>query len=772
MSAIEPISLHEATRERYLSYALSVITSRALPDVRDGLKPVHRRILYTMYKELNLHPGGRYRKCAAVVGDVMGKYHPHGDQAIYDALVRMAQDFSLRNPLVDGQGNFGSLDGDPAAAMRYTECKLRPIAENLLDEIKKDTVEFRDTYDGQLQEPIVLPAQFPQLLVNGSEGIAVGLATRIPPHNLGEIIGACVALIDGEAHSIADLMKHVKGPDFPTGGRILNDQPSLLKLYEEGHGSVRIRGEWRLEKEGRRNQIIIHSMPYAVNKAKLIEAIGGHVQSKSLPQVVDVRDESTDIVRVVLELKQGASADAVMAYVYKKTNLETTFPVRMNALVPGRNPDVAVPELLDLHTALTYWLEFRLETVRRRYEFDLRKLLERIHILEGFAILFADLDEAIKVIRASQDKKDAAVRLMARFPLDELQTTAILDLQLYKLARMEIAEILEELEDKRAQAEEIQRILASELLLWARVRAELIEVGLHYADPRRTAVGEPVEELTFDETAYIVKEETFVVVTRGGRLKRQNSFTDIDRIRVPDNDEVGWLVRTDTGSTVTFFTSSGGAYTLRADDIDATTGHGKPLQKYFATDDGAHVVGVVNHNPGRWAGLPAAETPDPEDPAPPFMVSMTRDGRVQRFALKTFEDVSNRTGRRFAKLGAGDDVLAAYVAGGGEGVCVASEEGHVLVFPVTDIPLIRAAGKGTTGIKLSKTDRVVAMELAATRGDGPTVLTTNGREVVINERKFQLASRGGKGRLFIRRGGFDQWERKPVVFLGDVLGGK
>ena len=388
LDVVEQVPLHRATAERYLTYALSVIRSRALPDVRDGLKPVQRRILYAMFQDMALHPGGRYRKCAAVVGEVMGKYHPHGDQAIYDALVRMAQDFSLRSPLIDGQGNFGSLDGDPPAAMRYTECKLRPLAEELLSEIRKSTVDFQPNYDGQREEPVVLPAQVPHLLVIGCEGIAVGMATRIPPHNLGETIDAAVALIDNPALEVADLLEHIQGPDFPTGGQLLASKADLVKIYERGQGSLKVRATWEVERAGRRQRVILTSIPYGQNKAKLVEHVGEEVRAKRLPQVVDVRDESTEDVRVVLELKQGASAEAVMAYLFKRTNLQASWPVNVTALVG------ITPERLDLVSILRHWLDFRHETIRRRYTFDLKQLLERIHILEGFATLFDGLDAA------------------------------------------------------------------------------------------------------------------------------------------------------------------------------------------------------------------------------------------------------------------------------------------------------------------------------------------------------------------------------------------
>lgn len=754
------VDLHDATRDRYLSYALSVITSRALPDVRDGLKPVQRRILYTMYQELKLSPTGRYRKCAAVVGEVMGKYHPHGDQSIYDALVRLAQPFSLLAPLVDPQGNFGSLDGDPPAAMRYTECRLAPIAEELLREIAKDTVDYRPTYDGQRDEPIVLPAQFPQLLVNGVEGIAVGLATRIPPHNLGEVIDAAVAVIDGEATDVESVLKHIKGPDFPTGGRILNDSESLREIYQKGHGSIRVRGTWEVEREGRRERVVITRIPYAVNKAKLIERIGNDVMSRKLPLVVDVRDESTDDVRIVLDLKADASAEAVMTWLYKRTPLETTFPVHMNALVPTDRPGVCVPERLDLHRVLTLWLDFRLETIRRRLSFDLAKLEDRIHILEGFAIIFADLDEVIRIIRASSGRQDAAVRLMERFPLDERQTFAILDLRLYRLAQLEIQIVLDELEEKRAEAAELRAILGSEERLWGSVRSELIELRHLYAEPRRTEIGGAADLPEFDESAYVIQERAVCVVSRDGWVKRQGSYTDIDKIRVRDGDEVGWLVDANTTQHVVFVMSNGVAYTLRADALPATTGHGGPLSTLVKLKGGAKVIGVLPVEDAFHDDLVAAE--HPEDPPGPYVVSVSAKGRIQRLPLSLYAEPSTRAGRKLARIDKGDELVAAWLAGGGEWACLASTGGNALAFPLAEANLLKSAGKGVTAMKLKDGDSVLAFEIVSKEHHALNVQTTNGRDVRVSPRTY-AGSRANLGTAVIRRGGFGAWVRTPTL---------
>ncbi|NCG19781.1 MAG: DNA topoisomerase 4 subunit A [Rhodobacterales bacterium] len=766
-NAVVSVPLHEAASTRYLNYAMSVITSRALPDVRDGLKPVQRRILYAMYNDMRLIPTGRYRKCAAVVGEVMGKYHPHGDSSIYDALVRVAQDFSLRMPLIDGQGNFGSLDGDPPAAMRYTECKLRPLAVELLSEIGKRTVDFRPNYDGQRTEPIVLPAQFPQLLVNGCEGIAVGMATRIPPHNLGEIIDACVALIDDRDLTIPELMEYVKGPDFPTGGRLLASREDLLNIYHEGRGPLQVQATWSIERGDGRKRIVIDSIPYSLNKSKLIERIGDEVRLKRLPLVIDVRDESTDDVRIVLDLKRGASPEAAMAYLFKRTALQSSWPVNLTALIPAAGTDVPVPRRLDLKSILVHWLDFRFETIRRRYTYDLQKLLDRIHILEGFAKIFIDLDEAIRIIRASEGKRDAHEKLIDHFDLSDAQSEAILELKLYRLAKLEIYLIMEELAEKRAKADEIERILSSDKQLWQRVRSELLELRNLSPSPRRTIIGMPEKQLTYDEDAYIVKEDTYVVVTRGGWLKRQSSFSEVGKIRVRDEDEVGWLFKCHTRSTVTFFGSQGAAYVMRVDDVPSTTGYGEPLQRYFSFSDGERIAGVVSHDARhRGAVQETLLNTDNDEPPPPWGIALTARGRVLRFALKSHEETSNKAGRKYARLNTGDSVFAVYPLLEGANLAIATAQGRAMLFSALDVPILRAAGKGVTGIKLRDEDEVIAFELAIGSLAGPRVKTSFGRELVVRERKFGIGKRGGRGKVVLQRGTMDGWERPMVVALG------
>ena len=748
---IDTIQLHETTRERYLNYALSVITSRALPDIRDGLKPVQRRILYAMYTNLRLYPEGRYRKSATVVGEVMGKYHPHGDSAIYDAMVRMAQDFSLRAPLVDGHGNFGSLDGDSPAAMRYTEAKLRPLAMELLAEIKKQTVDFRPNFDGTLSEPVVLPAKLPNLLVNGASGIAVGMATNMPPHNLGEVIDALIYLIGQPQARVSTLVHNfIHGPDFPTGGRILNEEQSLVELYEKGEGAIDFRGEYRTEGK---KQIVIYSIPYGITKSSLIEQIADHIMKERIPQLVDVRDESTDEVRIVLELKRGASPEAAMAYLLKHTQLQSRFHVNMTCLVPTQNPEVGTPSRVDLVTILKHFLSFRMDVVTRRLQFDLEQLEHRIHILRGFEIIFGALDEAIKIIRSSGDKKDAAQRLTHRFRLDEVQVEAILETKLYKLSRLEIDAIRTELAEKERMAAR-----------WTLIKEELRELRKRFGEPRRTAIAGPDEALDYTEEDYIVAEDVCVIVTREGWVKRQRSYTELQNIRVREGDEVGWAIYGSTRESVCFLTNFGKAYTLRIEQLPSTTGHGSPIQKLFDFSDKERVVGVAVFDV---RVLPKA-VPEPdltpelfeaaqEDSlAGPFLVAVSSAGLAVRLPIEGFTAPSTRAGRRFMRLGSRDEVVNVLPASGSENVCLASCEGYALIFPLRQIPIFRNPAKGVITMRLGPKDRILGFTLSSAARQGLEVETSRGRREVVRTTKFEVKNRGNKGRLVIKRGSLEK----------------
>jgi len=642
-------ALATEARTRYLNYALSVITSRALPDVRDGLKPVTRRILYTMWNELGLMPDGRYRKSAGIVGDVLGKYHPHGDSSVYDALARLAQPWVMRLPLVDGQGNFGSPDGDDAAAYRYTEAKLRVAALELLEEIGKNTVAWRPNFDAQRSEPVVLPARLPHLLINGSQGIAVGMATSIPPHNPTEVIDACIAQIEHGKDILPThrLQTHIKGPDFPTGGQLMASKSELKEIYDTGSGSVRLRGEWKLEEakkgSGGATHIILTSLPYSVVRATLVERIAEIIMTRKLAALLDVRDESTDEVRVVLEIKKGTDPNLVMAYLYKNTPFQVSIGVNLTCLVPGAPPITvrgsdgetlppeentpAVPERLSLGQMIRHWLDFRMLTVERRLRFDLGRLKKRIHVLEGFAKVFDALDETIKIIRKSDGKADAAKKLMDRFKLSEEQVEAILELKLYRLAKLEILVIMEELEQKRKEAKALETLLKSEAKRWDLVKGELVELKARYNDKRRAKIAGAAEEQEYSAEDFIVAEDATILLSAQGWLKRQREVKDIAATRVREGDSILAATAGSTKATVAFFSNLGACYVMRIHDVPATTGYGDPVQKFFKMEDGERIVGMMSFDP-RVLNVPPL--PEGEDKGEPQSKQPTQQPEVRR----------------------------------------------------------------------------------------------------------------------------------------------
>ncbi|MGQ0734971.1 MAG: DNA gyrase/topoisomerase IV subunit A [Acidobacteriota bacterium] len=745
------VPLHEAAQTRYLNYALSVITSRALPDVRDGLKPVQRRILYTMWQQ-NLTAAAKHRKCAKVVGDVMGNYHPHGDAAIYETLVRMAQAFSLRVPLVDGSGNFGSLDGDAPAAMRYTECRLARVADEVLQEIEQDTVPFRPNYDGTRTEPVVLPSRIPNLLVNGATGIAVGMATNIPPHNLGEVCTALIKLLDNQELSTAQLCRYVKGPDFPTGGHILNSPSELKDIYKTGQGSVRLRATWERGPVSRSGKIIyVTSVPYTINKAVLVERIAEVVLSRKMPHLVDVKDLSTDDVRIELELKPGADEQLVMAYLCKHTPLQTTFAVNMTCLVPTENEQVGRPERLELHEMLWWFLKFRLDVVTARLEHELAQLKRRIHVLEGFEKIFDALDEILRLIRKSDGKADAAEKIMKRFELDADQADAILELKLYRLARLEILVIQNELAEKRKRARQISTMLNDEDARWKLVRDELTELQKSYGEPRRTRI-EEAEEVEYSADAFIVDEDNVVIVSRDGWVKRQKEVKDLATTRLREGDGVLAAVEGSTRATVAFFSNLGAAYTARIADVPASTGYGEPIQKLFKLKDGERIVAAMSLDL-RAVGQISARKEGDEPPV--HAVAMTSDGYALRFALDGFVEPSTRAGRRYARTAPGAEVVAVARTTGDEVVIAATAEARALLCRADEVNFLSGPGRGVILIKLKfPDDRVIGAQVSTGDRDLMTVETSRGAEQTISTAKYEVTSRGGKGRELLQRGQF------------------
>ena len=748
------VSLHEAAQTRYLNYALSVITSRALPDVRDGLKPVQRRILFTMWQQ-NLTADAKHRKCAKVVGDVMGSYHPHGDAALYETLVRMAQPFSLRYPLVDGSGNFGSLDGDSAAAMRYTECRLARISDEVLTEIDQETVAFRPNYDGTKTEPIVLPSRIPNLLINGATGIAVGMATNVPPHNLGEVCTALTKLLDNQDLSSVQLARYIKGPDFPTGGQILNSPEELKQIYKTGSGSVRVRATWEEGPATRSGKTIyVTSVPYLTNKAQLVERIAEVVLSRKLPPLVDVKDLSTEDVRIALELKRDADPRMVMAYLFKHTPLQSNFIVNLTCLVPTENVEVGRPERLDLHMVLWHFLHFRLDVVTRRLEHELDALRRRIHILEGFAKVFDALDEIIRIIRKSDGKPDAADKIMKRFALDPAQTDAILELKLYRLARLEVLVIQTELADKRKRARQISGLLRDEDARWTVVRREIEEIQKRYGDARRTVIRPDDEAVEYTAEDFIVEEDNVVVVSRDGWVKRQKEVKDVAATRLREGDQVLAVLPGSTKSTVVFFSNFGGAYTCRVVDVPASTGYGEPIQRLFKFRDGEKVVAALSLD-ARAVGeiAPKREGDEPSVHA----IAASSDGYSLRFSLQPFVEPSTRAGRRFARVAEGAEVVGVARLAGGEIVIAATQQARAILTKAEEVNFLSGPGRGVILIKLApKEDRVLGFIASSGDRDLLTVETSRGAEQTISTAKYEVTGRGGKGRELLQRGEFNR----------------
>jgi DNA gyrase subunit A len=745
------VALHEAAQSRYLNYALSVITSRALPDVRDGLKPVQRRILYTMWEQ-SLTADAKHRKCAKVVGDVMGSFHPHGDAALYETLVRMAQPFSLRYPLVDGSGNFGSLDGDSAAAMRYTECRLTRISDEMLTEIEQSTVPFRPNYDGTKTEPVVLPARIPNLLVNGAAGIAVGMATNIPPHNLGEICTALIKLLDNDELSTAQLCRWVKGPDFPTGGQVLNSPEELKEIYKTGSGSVRLRGTWDIGPETRSTKTIyIDSIPYMVNKAQLVERIAEIVIARRLPQLLDVKDLSTEDVRIAIEIKKDADEKMIMAYLFKHTPLQVNFAVNLTCLIPTENADVGRPERLDLKQILWHFLHFRLEVVTRRLEHELAALKKRIHILEGFETVFDALDEIIRIIRKSDGKADSAEKIMTRFTLDADQTDAILELKIYRLARLEILIIRKELEEKRKRAKQIAALLKDEASRWKVVRSELEEIGGKYGDKRRSAIASDSGEPEYTPDDFIVEEDNVVIASRDGWVKRQREVKDLSTTRLREGDAVLAAFGGSTRASCVFFSNFGVAYTSRIIDVPASTGYGEPIQRLFKLKDGEKIVAAMSLDPRVIGNI----TPKKEGAEPPVhAVAVTSDGYALRFGLEGLVEPSTRSGRRFARPGGAAEVVAVGRLTGGEILIAATAEARGILCKADEVNYLSGPGRGVILIKLGHDDRVLGAIASTGDRDLLTVETTRGAEQTISTGKYEVTGRGGKGRELLQRGQF------------------
>ena len=739
---IIPVDIVTEMKESYLAYAMSVITARALPDVRDGLKPVHRRILFAM-NEMGLTSSARFRKSSAVVGDVLGKYHPHGDVAVYDSMVGMAQEFSYRYPLVLGQGNFGSIDGDNAAAMRYTEAKMSKISSELLRDLEKETVDFRPNYDSTRKEPIVFPASVPALLLNGTLGIAVGMATNIPPHNLKEVIDATKYLIENEDASTEDLMQFIKGPDFPTGG-IAYGYKDMVHAYSSGRGGVVCRGEAEIiETKGGNFQIIITSIPFRVNKANLIMAIAELVQEKRLEGIKGLRDESTKDIRVVIDLKSGAHPEKILNYIYKNTQLESNFNFNIVALVDG------VPQTLSLKSILALFISHRKEIVKRRSIYDLRKAEEREHILLGLKKALDKIDRVISVIRASRDTAVAKLNLMKEFKFSDLQAVAILEMKLQKLAGLERKNVENELKEKQDFIKEIKDILANPKRILKIVASELEEISEKYADDRRTKIVKGgVKEINDEDL--IPEQETMLVFTAGGYVKRtdpseyraqKRGGVGVVDLETKEEDFVTKLVSGSTHSDLLFFTNLGKAYQMKMYDIPEgrRATKGKSIMNFLSLAGDEKVTSVLS-------------MPKEMKKSPISLMLVTKNGTAKKMEGGSFKDV-RRSGIISIRLDKGDELVQALLTDKGDEVMVATANGQSIRFKESDIREMGRTAGGVRGIKLGKSDEVIAVDvIKKEKKDGLPAqagffltMSANGFGKKTALKEYKVQKRGGSG---------------------------
>ncbi len=730
---ILPADLEREIKKSFIDYAMSVITARALPDVRDGLKPVHRRILYTMWEE-NLTPDKPFRKSATAVGDVLGRYHPHGDASVYDALVRLAQSFSLRHVLVDGHGNFGSVDGDPPAAYRYTEARMSKIAMEMLADIEKETVDFSPNYDNSRQEPTVLPSHFPNLLVNGSAGIAVGMATNIPPHNLRETVGAAVCLLDNPEAELDDLMEHMHGPDFPTAAMIYG-RAGIRAAYSTGRGKVRVRAKADIEEHKGRMRIVVTELPYMTNKARLVEHIGSLVRDKTIEGVSALRDESDRVgMKVVVDLKRDANPQVVLNKLYTMTAMQTTFAINMLALVKGQ------PMTLNLRQILEYYLEHQREIVTRRTMFDLRKARERAHLLEGLMIAVNNIDEVIRIIRTSYN--DAKARLMERFDLSDVQGQAIIDMRLGRLQGLEIEKLQKELDELLERIADFEDILAKPERVTAIVREQLLALSEKFGNDRMTEIVENEDEIDLEDL--IEREDCVFTLTHMGYIKRQPKTAyrtqrrggkGISAQTMREEDFVEELFVASTHDDLLFFTSKGKLFRKR----------GYHVPEAGRAAKGSNLVNLLSLEPGEkvTATIPVREQDDFE-----YLFFVTRGGTVKRVEVGRFKSAGRKAGLRAINLDEGDELIAVRKTDGNQNILIATKNGMAICFNENDVRPMGREASGVRGIRLIDGDYVIG---AARARAGGTLLTVTengyGKRTEIDEylRGGEAQRRGGKG---------------------------
>lgn len=726
------VKIEEEIKSSYLDYAMSVIVGRALPDVRDGLKPVHRRILYAMH-DLNLTPDKPYRKSAKIAGDTTGNYHPHGDVAVYDAMVRMAQDFSMRYPLIDGHGNFGSIDGDPPAAMRYTEVRMSPFAVEMLADIEKETVDFVPNYDGTRKEPVVLPSKIPQLLMNGSSGIAVGMATNIPPHNLGELVDALIFLIDEPDADILEIMKFLPGPDFPTGGFIWGRE-GIIEAYKTGRGTITLQARWNFEEsdEGK-DQIVITELPYQVNKANLLEKIAELVKNKVITGISEIRDESDRTgMRIVLELKRDALNKVVMNQLLAHTQLRTTFGIIMLALVDGR------PEVLNIKDMLVHYLNHRKEVVTRRSRYELKIAQERAHILEGLKKALDNLDEIIKIIRRSETVEIAKESLMKNFKLTEVQAQAILDMQLRRLAGLERKKIDQEYKELIKKIAYLQDVLSHERKIYQIIKEELQQIKEKYADERRTEIREKeAKDLTIEDL--IPQEDMVVVITRGGYIKRmplssyrsqQRGGKGITGLTIKEEDIVSHLFVATTHHYILFFTEKGKVYRLKAYEVPQASrqAKGTPIVNLLPLEKGEEITACVS----------AKDFKKGE-----YLFMATKQGIVKKTELEEFANIS-KAGKIALTLDENDRLLWVKQTDGKKEIILATQKGQCIRFKEEEVRPMGRTARGVIGVRLSKGDSVVGMDILEKDKELLSISSLGyGKRTPLSQ--FRLQKRGGSG---------------------------
>ncbi|WP_203363977.1 DNA gyrase subunit A [Bacillus sp. REN10] len=731
-SQVKEINISKEMRSSFLDYAMSVIVSRALPDVRDGLKPVHRRILYAM-NDLGMTADKAYKKSARIVGEVIGKYHPHGDTAVYDTMVRMAQDFSYRYMLVDGHGNFGSVDGDAAAAMRYTEARMSKISMELLRDINKDTIDYKDNYDGSEKEPAVLPARFPNLLVNGTSGIAVGMATNIPPHQLGEVIDGIVALSHNPDLNVLELMEYIPGPDFPTAGMIMG-RSGIRRAYETGKGSIVIRAKVEIEqKASGKETIIVTELPYQVNKAKLIEKIAELVRDKKIEGITDLRDESDRKgMRIVMEVRKDTNSSVLLNNLYKYTAMQTSFGINLLALVDGQ------PKVLNLKECLHHYLEHQKVIIRRRTEFELRKAEARAHILEGLRIALDHIDEIITLIRSSQTTDIARQGLMDNFSLSEKQAQAILDMRLQRLTGLEREKIEDEYQNLLVLIAELKAILADEEKILEIIREELLEIKQRFNDERRTEIMDAGVEGIMDEDL-IPREQVVVTLTHNGYVKRLPASTyrsqkrggrGIQGMGTNEDDFVEHLLTTSTHDTILFFTNKGKVYRLK----------GYQIPEYSRTAKGIPLINLLEVEKDEWVNTMIRVK---EFTADSYLFFATKSGIVKRTLLADYANIRTN-GLRALNLKEDDELISVRLTDGKQQIVMGTKDGMMIRFAEEDVREMGRVSTGVKGIKLSSNDAVVGMELLEKDGY-ILIVTENGYGKRTLETEYRIQTRGGKG---------------------------